>query len=437
VKDLADAAVYLDPIDPKAPLATDLLLGTQGWRRFAMMGLAKFVETYGDKATTMLAAKIPQQGFVGGFGGGGMEFEDALIVKKAGLQPNNNRVAFQLQGATNGIMPQFAAVDALAVPAPPPVAHAGAPAMIPPPAPASVPVAAPASLVAKDDDMDLKKVQQKQEVAWAAGDMPVVAGKIAMRANEMDFRARRVWNPNIMVREFAHQVRAGRKPNDRLDFAETLYWNAGVKTDPATGEAKVKFGLNDSVTTFRVFVDGFTSNGAVGAANIGVESVQPFYAEAKMPLEVTEGDHILLPISLVNATEKDFSNVDLSVNLSGVEKLAATEISSSSIGAGQRVRWIQPIDVVAGNSMKDLVFAAKTGLFSDTVARKLSIKSKGFPIETTFAGVLEPNKSVVHTIVIPDALVPGSLSTNTAVFPTPLANLTEALERMIQDPTGC
>ena len=36
VKELADADVYLDPADPRAPLATDLLLGTQGWRRFAL-----------------------------------------------------------------------------------------------------------------------------------------------------------------------------------------------------------------------------------------------------------------------------------------------------------------------------------------------------------------------------------------------------------------
>jgi hypothetical protein len=38
VKDLADAHVYLDETNPKAPLATDLLLGTQGWRRFATAG---------------------------------------------------------------------------------------------------------------------------------------------------------------------------------------------------------------------------------------------------------------------------------------------------------------------------------------------------------------------------------------------------------------
>jgi uncharacterized protein YfaS (alpha-2-macroglobulin family) len=429
VKDLADAAVYMDSTNPQAPLATDLLLGTQGWRRFSMMGLAKFVETYGDKAREMLASRraTPTDMSFGLAAGGGGAFRDGWQINEkraihAGPVPLPASAPV-LQGATNGVVAPPALNDAAKAPAPPPVLASGAP------------VAESKSAIHKDAELALDLIQPKQEVAWAA-DMPVngmAAGRLKARMNQVDFR-RAIY---VMVREFAHQVRADRKPNDRVDFAETLYWNAGVKTDAKTGEASVKFGLNDSVTTFRVFADGFSSDGAIGAANIGVESVQPFFAEAKIPLEVTEGDHILLPISLVNATANNFSNVDLNVSLAGVDKLPQAQRNSSNIAAGQRVRWIQPIDVSAGNEPKDLNFSAMSGIFSDKVARKLSVKSKGFPIETTFAGVLEPNQTVEHTITIPQALVPGSMSANTSVFPTPLANLTEALERMIQDPCGC
>src|SRR5207247_8506542 len=38
VRNLSDAHVYLDESNPKAPIATDLLLGTQGWRRFLNAG---------------------------------------------------------------------------------------------------------------------------------------------------------------------------------------------------------------------------------------------------------------------------------------------------------------------------------------------------------------------------------------------------------------
>lgn len=425
VTDLADAGVYLDPTNPKATLATDLLLGTQGWRRFATMDLAKFVETHGDKARRAMAFKNASAVATRNFEGADdmmMAFGGAMNEKKGFMHPVPAPVPVaRLQGmAVNEPMPKDREQQK--------AAGIKEKAQNKPDAAQDMPVAkqnmlVPASIAAP-----------KEEAAWAVGrDQNRVAGKM-MRA-EMDFRRARI--APIFIREFAHQVRADRKPNDRVDFAETLYWTCGAKTDAKTGEATVEFGLNDSVTTFRVLADAFASDGAVGAANVGMESVQPFYVEAKMPLEVTEGDHILLPISLVNATADKLSNVDLNVALNGTDKISAVEKGSDSLNAGERVRWIQPIDVIAGNALRELTLNATTGAYSDKVERKLAVKPKGFPIEAAFAGVLEPNKSVVHTIVVPEALVPGSVSSNTAVFPTPLANLTEALERMIQDPNGC
>ncbi len=57
VKELADAHVYLDPANSQAPAAVDLLLGTQGWRRFAFIEPAKFAAAGGDMARRVLALK--------------------------------------------------------------------------------------------------------------------------------------------------------------------------------------------------------------------------------------------------------------------------------------------------------------------------------------------------------------------------------------------
>lgn len=245
----------------------------------------------------------------------------------------------------------------------------------------------------------------------------------------------------VYVREFAHKVRENRKLTDRVDFTETVYWNAGVKTDAKTGEAKISFDLSDSVSTFRVFADGFsdssTGSGAVGAGDLAVESVQPFYVEAKMPLEVTYGDQILLPISMVNASGESLANTAVNVDLKGDFQLASLLNARGDMAAGERLRCLQPINVGAVNGSKNLVISSKAGVFADRVERKLSVKPKGFPIEVPFGGMLEPNKTVIHTITIPSGVVQGSLACNTAVYPTPLANLTEALERLIQDPCGC
>ncbi|HVG61112.1 MAG TPA: MG2 domain-containing protein [Hyalangium sp.] len=59
VKELADAQVYLDAKNPKAKLAVDLLLGTQGWRRFALADPVSFVSQHGDQARRALAVRVP------------------------------------------------------------------------------------------------------------------------------------------------------------------------------------------------------------------------------------------------------------------------------------------------------------------------------------------------------------------------------------------
>src|SRR5206468_4256793 len=54
VRNLSDAHVYLDENNPKAPLATDLLLGTQGWRRFATAGTGSLNGTITDSTNALI-----------------------------------------------------------------------------------------------------------------------------------------------------------------------------------------------------------------------------------------------------------------------------------------------------------------------------------------------------------------------------------------------
>jgi uncharacterized protein YfaS (alpha-2-macroglobulin family) len=434
VQDLADAHVYLDNKNPKAPLATDLLLGTQGWRRFGLMKLAKFIEEYGDSARRAVALKIQSQ----------VEAESAMA----------------LAGAAGGALDDVA-VAAVKAPGHARFEFGAAPVVPPVPMPAAAPPAiqrpmAPAA-VAEEKAKDMPApvgffAMQQQNAAMdgkvvnlryiaVADELQSALRKRADKVRESRWLGDEGNAPSgsivVAVREFAHQVRKNRQPTDRKDFAETLYWNSGIKTSPRTGEATVKFGLNDSVTSFRVFADGFNNGGAIGDTSVALESVQPFYAEAKLPLEVTAGDRVLLPISLVNSTTSKLANADAHVDLSGDFKLGELVKQSGTIGADERIRWLQPINVGFGNGAKNFVLKAHAGAFSDKVERQLSVKPKGFPIEVAFGGVIEPGKTVVHNITIPQQVVPRSLVSNTAVYPTPLANLTEALERMIQDPYGC
>jgi len=107
----------------------------------------------------------------------------------------------------------------------------------------------------------------------------------------------------VTVREYAHTLRPNWTEGSRVDFAETVYWNAGVKTDTA-GLATVSFNLSDSVTSFRVLADGFGREGTLGSSVSEISSVQPFSIEPKIPLQVTSGDVIQLPIGMINGTTR-------------------------------------------------------------------------------------------------------------------------------------
>lgn len=431
VEDLADAHVYLDPSNKKAALATDLLLGTQGWRRFALVNLTDFIAEHGDKARRAVALKIQSQqemlafGELAGAGGDMMRFRGGPVPPAAAM-PVPMPMAAPKPGfnALAAAAPQAALAKGAAFNAPREIQIIDArPAVRDFRQMARLPMQQ-----AQDKDMG---VQGKLQAA--IGQSKEMEKKRAFMADEISSQLSSL----AVVREFAHELRPDRNPTDRVDFTETVYWNAGVKTDEKTGEAKVSFALNDSVTTFKVFADGFAGDGELGSAAIGVESVQPYYAEAKLPLEVTEGDRVLLPISLVNATENSLSGAGVNVDLKGNFKLQALPEGQITIGGGERVRCIQPIEIGAGNGAKDFVLTSTAGAFTDKLQRKLSVKPKGFPIEVPFGGMLEPGKTVTHTIVIPKNVVDASIESNSAVYPTPLANLTEALQRLICDPYGC
>jgi hypothetical protein len=404
VRELADAEIYLDPKNPKAPLALDLLLGTQGWRRFAVMNVAQLIERYGDDARRALALRIQAR------------VEKARA--RALMEDDQMNGAMVFGGIRKGaglpmMMPAPAGAPAIAI-------AIAVPA--PPPAPPKHPVASQAAVEPVRQELD--RAIERRELA--AADHAVFAKrKMRPEAARQDL---------VVVREYAHAVRPGRLPTDRLDFTETLFWQAAARTDAKTGEVTVSFGLNDSVTSFKAFANGFDAAGALGAATATIRSVQPFYVEPKLPLEVTAGDTIQLPVSLINGTD---DTLRASVKASAEGGLRLAPLPRLELLPHQRARQLLEIGVGAAQEHAALTLRATAGAYADTVTRQLAVRPNGFPFRESFAGLTAAGGVVAHTLRIPAGLVPGSLKTSLAVYPTPLANMTQALARLIQEPNGC
>ncbi|MBT3294243.1 MAG: A-macroglobulin complement component [Verrucomicrobia bacterium] len=411
VRELADAQVYLDRDNPEAPLALDLLLGTQGWRRFAFMRTTDFIAQHGDAARRALALRIVTR----------------HMAVKSGARRG---------GRWFGMVADGMDVQAAAVPRP---MGAMPPAVAPP---AEKPV-----IVGNEEDKDRDEKLGEREVGGKRDELRQDLAKVVEKEEQVR-RKRRLFADDaememmselratvyISVREYAHTVRPNRQPNDRVDFAETLFWHAGIKTGK-DGKATLAFALSDAVTSFRISADAFTRKGALGSGSTLVDSVQPFYLEPKLPLEVTMGDVIELPIAFVNGTAETLN--DVTFTLTAAKGIAIGAVAPFSLAADSRVRQVVRLTVGELTGEGEVVIAATAGPYSDTVTRTLRVVPRGFPVEIGEGGMLEPDSTLSFTIDIPKTRVPGSVKSALAICPTPLANLTEALQRLMREPNGC
>jgi uncharacterized protein YfaS (alpha-2-macroglobulin family) len=463
VKNLSDAHVYLDESNPKAPLATDLLLGTQGWRRFLYAGAGTIDGSVSDSSgalipgvrvqavnmdngttlqvvtnergayafSSVLAGTYQLQAELPGFqtqtvSGVQVPFKRdvrqdlrldvAAVAQMVEVNANAVRVLPLQQGqqGRQNLIPR-----AMAAAPPMPAAIVGG--VLKDEMPNAIQVDAPLAEKIRPEGKLQQEVQGRQ---------------MALRANLAGLMRDQAVN-FVTVREYAHTLPPNWTAGSRTDFAETVYWNAGVKTDATTGVATVSFNLSDSVTSFRVVADGFTQNGVLGSGVSEVESVQPFSIEPKMPLQVTSGDVIQLPLTLINGMSREVGGAAVTASAPAGLTFGGLNGKASTLHAKERARRLLQIDVGEFSGLADLKIEAGAGVYHDTVSRKLDVQPLGFPHVSSIGGMLESNDSKSFEFTIPSDVVRGSVSSSVTVYPTPLASMTDALQALIREPYGC
>jgi len=141
-----------------------------------------------------------------------------------------------------------------------------------------------------------------------------------------------------VVRLYRHKKSTNRDKSVRSDFSKTLFWAGQIETNNA-GEATVNFTLSESITSFRFMVDAFNRNNGFGVSDFLINSTEPFSSDARVPIEVTETDEILLPILLVNNTKKTFNEAKVSIatdSILQVDAKKAAEFKSIKMAGNQR-----------------------------------------------------------------------------------------------------
>lgn len=381
--------------DAKAAHAIDLLLGTQGWRRFEWQQV--FAPPVPDPTTVTVAEVLEPEGA-------------AMPVKK-------------LEEAKRPEKPRPR----------PRVARKPAPKKKPPAKPRAVKkIAVADKKVAKRRRARgpmLRERRRFNDNAKADMDDEDWAGDELVAGNN---RNRWAWAP---VRVFPVPNYQARYDGPRVDFRETVFWQPSVQTDN-TGKATVKFYVSDAITSFRATAEGVSAGGLPGRGDALITSKLPVSLAVKMPLEVSRGDRIKLPVTLTNETERTY-DAAIATQFGAAFKVGGGIPAKVSLQPGERKSFFADLEVVGDGkdaaAGKALV-AIDTANLRDEVSRQIKVVPLGFPQEISLSGTVDGKQS--HKLNLAGAL-PGTIEASLSLYPSPLATMVKGTEAIIREPYGC
>jgi hypothetical protein len=218
----------------------------------------------------------------------------------------------------------------------------------------------------------------------------------------------------------------------RNDFRETIAWQPSVQTDK-DGKATVSFYLSDAVTSFRVVTEGVGA-GAAGRDETILKSSLPFSLAVKMPLEVSEGDKLKLPLVLANEQSLPLQ-VKLEAQFGNLVALdRPVNRTSGELAARARDTLYYPLTITGKKGQTEVHFIAEAGGLRDEVTRQLRISPRGFPQHIGKSGRLRDS---AHLDLELAAALPDTADGELRVYPSLLSNMVASLEGMLQHPSGC
>ena len=454
--------VYFDLTEKKSATAMDLLMGTRGWRRFEWAPVlappSKPMSTagFGGDALEGEADAIGGLGLGGkGRGGGGRQMArrapaDAPVdgAAKQEFAAMAEPPMEMPEAAAAGMAmakPRAEVVDAPAAPAAPaprppppePRQHANKAAVAPEPEGGRIraveaPREAEALQDAKADDRQARDqlAGPKADVDedWDGAENKKMRAVDDGRDDDGEDREAFVLSP---VRVYPAPVYDGVYEGPRVDFRETLHWAPSIKTGK-DGQATFTFYLSDAVTSLRVFAEGAGAS-AIGRHEEVLSSSLPFSMNIKLPVEVSAGDRLLLPLTLTNERDRALP-VKLETDFGDLLRQNGSASLAGPLAPNARESLYFPLEVTGTSGKSKVRIAAVAGSLTDEFIREVNVVPLGFPMHQQQAGNL--SERVTATFDLGQA-TPGTINASIKLYPSPVATIVSGLDGMLREPSGC
>jgi hypothetical protein len=221
-------------------------------------------------------------------------------------------------------------------------------------------------------------------------------------------------------------------PRIREYFPETLLWQPEVITD-VLGRAAIEIPLADSITSWKMNVDGVSDTGRLGSSEVDIRVFQDFFIDVDLPVSLTRGDEMSVPILCYNYLQKPQS-IELTLPQASWCEVSGPATQTIELDPNN-VRSISfRIKALQVGTHKLEVRAQGTSM-SDAVQRSVKVLPDGVEVQDLQVGVL--SRSAEHTFTVPTESIPGSQKLLLKLYPSRFSEVVEGLESIFRMPYGC
>jgi len=230
----------------------------------------------------------------------------------------------------------------------------------------------------------------------------------------------------------AESAQAGAEaPRLRQYFPETLYWAPEVVTDEG-GFVSLEIPMADSITTWRLTALASSQDGRLGTVTRGVRVFQDFFVDVDLPVALTQGDEISIPVGVFNYLPQA-QEVRLEVQAEPWFELLGQGEQTLSIASNDIEVVYFPIRVLEFGQRGFQVTAWGSHM-SDAVRREVQVTPNGQEVRHSESDWLRKSREVA--LEIPLQAVPGTPYVELKVYPGALAQAIEGLEKILRLPDG-
>lgn len=222
-------------------------------------------------------------------------------------------------------------------------------------------------------------------------------------------------------------------PRVRQYFPETLLWEPLLITDDGGKVAPLSVTLADSITTWQLSATAVSGDGRLGAVERTMKVFQPFFVEFNLPVSLTRGDEVGVPVVVYN-----YDNKPQTVKLT-LKKEAWFTLS----GEAEQSITLKPMEVrstrftlkVNTVGVHKVQVTAMGSTLSDAIEREIEVVPDGRKVEVAHSGTLDQERH--HTLSVPNDAIEGSVKAFVKVYPSNFSQLVEGLDGIFRMPSGC